>query len=127
MMTYGTCAAATIRSIDGSASPPLTSFTIVAPASSADSATVGPHGVDADHHAGRGELAHDRGAPAQLLLEGHALSPRSGGLAADIDQVGSLRGKLPAVRDRRLRVEPSATVGERVRSHVEDPMTRQRR
>ena len=48
------------------------------------------------------------------------LGARPGGLAADVEHGGAGGGQLQAVRDRELRIEVAAAVGERVRSDVDD-------
>ena len=77
--------------MSGSARPPLTSLTSCAPASSANSATRRPHGVDGDGQPGPDQLGDDRADPAQLLGLVDALRPRPGRLAAHVHDVGALR------------------------------------
>src|SRR5579875_882830 len=102
-----------------SASPPLTSFTIAAPAASARSATL----------ARIVSMLTVRPAPAsavttqdppQLLRLVDPDRARAGRFAADVHDVGPGRRQLQAVGDRLVGAEPAAAVGERVGRDVDD-------
>jgi hypothetical protein len=80
-----------------------------------------PHGVDADRHTGRTETLNDWQHPAALLGRRNPQGARSGGLTADVHQVGALRHQGDARRDRQLRLDESATVAERIGGDVEHP------
>ena len=72
----------------------------------------GVNGVDGDGRAIVRERAHD-GDDARLLdLGGDANGARTGGLAADVHDVGALGEKLTAVGDGEVRGLPTAAVGE---------------
>ncbi len=81
-------------------------------------------GVDRD---GRGRLAfpsqplHHGQHPVQLLRSIHRLRARTGGLAADVEDVRALAGQLAPVRDRPLGVQELAPVREGVGGDVDDP------
>jgi hypothetical protein len=81
---------------------------------------VGSHGVDADRHARGGEGLDDGDDARQLLVRWHALRSGAGGLAAHVDEVGSLRVHLEAVGHRPVTVEEEPAVGEGVGGDVED-------
>src|SRR5207344_2380699 len=55
----------------------------------------------------------------ELLLDRHPPGARPGGLAPDVEQVRSLGEQVAAVPHRGHRLEPAATVAERVRRHVD--------
>ena len=74
----------------------------------------GAHGVDGDGDALGGQAPHDRDDAAQLLVLVHAGGAGAGGLAPDVDEVGSLRDEVEAVFDGGGGVEPPAAVGEGV-------------
>ena len=114
MTTNGTPAAATTGIIAGSARPPLTSLTSVAPAATACSATAARIVSTLTSDACRGQFADHGEHPAQLLGLVDPGGARAGGLAADVDQVGALGDQVEAVLDGDVRVEPPPAVGERV-------------
>ena len=64
--------------------------------------------------------ANDGKDPRLLLLDGHPLGSRPGGLATDIDQVGAVGGQRPAAADGVLEGEEPAAVGEGVGGDVDD-------
>src|SRR5690606_16812230 len=80
----------------------------------------GPHGVDGDGDALRGEAADHRDDPPEFLGLVDAGGAGAGGLAADVDEVGALRDQVEAALDGGARVEPAAAVGEGVGRHVDD-------
>lgn len=80
----------------------------------------GAHGVDADDDALGGERADHGQHPAQFLGLVHPGGAGAGGLAADVDQVGSGGHQVEAVLDGGLRVEPLPAVGEGVGRDIDD-------
>ena len=106
--------------MSGSARPPETSFTATAPASSARAAT-SARIVSMESTAPRaGQRLDHRDHPAQFLGRFGTSRAGTGGLTADVEQVGAFGQQLVAVLDRGGRLEPLATVGEGVRGHVDD-------
>ena len=115
MSTQGTPASATSSAMFLSASPPLTSLTRAAPARDRRLGDLGPGGVHAGAHAGRGQLADHRQHPPALLVGVDPVGARAGGLAADVDVVrargmhlaGRARSPTPRRRSsRRRRTSP---------------------
>ncbi|AKG43678.1 hypothetical protein SXIM_22940 [Streptomyces xiamenensis] len=84
----------------------------------------GAHGVDAHDHPLGGQFAHHGQHPAQFLGLVHPGGAGAGGLAPDIDEIGSGGHQIESVLDGRLRVEPAPAVGEGIGRHVDDPHDR---
>ncbi len=80
------------------------SFTSVAPASIAATATAGLVVSTETRTVGRQGL-YDRDDPAQLLGLAHRLGPRPARLPADVDHVGAGRHELEAVLNRPVAVQ----------------------
>ena len=80
-----------------------------------------PGGVDADRHAGRGQLADHRHHPPGLRRRVDAVGARSGRLAAHIDEIGPLGAHPETVGERGIEIRVAPAVGEAVRGHVEHP------
>src|SRR5271166_6905624 len=76
-----------------------------------------------DRHDGtaRGEYAHDRLDPADLLAGWQLGRTGARRLAADVDNVGTGCDERAALRHGALDIEPAPAVGEAVGGHVEDP------
>ena len=93
------------RSISGSRRPADTSFTMVAPASSAARGHGRLRGVDADRHAGlAGQPLDDRAGPARSSsVGGHRLGAGPGRLAAHVEDVGARRARARGRGRRRRR------------------------
>ena len=123
MATYLTsgAASATTSRIVGSARPPDTSLTTRAPAASAAVATSARMVSTETDRAVGGERLDDGYDATQLLLDERSGRARPGRLAADVEDVGTVREQLPPVRDRALGVEEQPAVGERVGRDVDDP------
>ena len=69
----------------------------------------------------RGELGDDGLDARELLVEQHGLSAGAGGLATDVEDVGTLAGEPQRMLDGGDGVDVEAPVGERVGGHVHDP------
>ena len=107
MQTYVAPESATTSRIRGSARPPETSLTIVAPAASASAAT-SARMVSTDTVApSRGELADHRDHAAELLLDQRPGRAGTGRLTADVEDVGAVGEEVATVRDRGVRWWPS--------------------
>jgi hypothetical protein len=77
-------------------------------------------GVDREPRRAAGEPLEDRHDAPQLLGLADRLGAGAGGLAADVENVGSLGRQPPAVGDGGLRIRPRAAIGERVGRDVHD-------
>ncbi len=122
MMMTGAPCSATTRAMSGSRCRPQTSLTMAAPASSAQAATGGFHGIDRDRHAERRSRGQDRLEPRALFLDGDrahaAIGP--GRFRADVDDVGAFGDESPRMLDGRGWIEEPAAVGKRIRRDVEN-------
>ena len=77
--------------------------------------------VDADRHAQRHRPLDHWEDPAELVVDGHRLGARPRGLAADVDDVGTLGDEPRRVLDRVVDCEEATSVRERVGRDVDDP------
>src|SRR5690606_16170907 len=80
---------------------------------------LGAHGVDADRNVLCDERLYDGHHATQFLVPRHTLRSRTGGLAADVDDVGALRDQVEPVLDGLVRIEPGPAVGEGVGGDVD--------
>ena len=111
---------ATKPASSGSWRKAVTSLTKVAPASTAASATVSFAVSTLICTPAPAQRADDRDDAAQLLVDRHRLGPRTGRLAADVEDVGTLGDEHARVFDGAIEREPLTAVGERVGRDVED-------
>src|SRR5690606_14383979 len=65
------------------------------------------------------ERLYDGHHATQFLVPRHTLRSRTGGLAADVDDVGALRDQVEPVLDGLVRIEPGPAVGEGVGGDVD--------
>ena len=81
---------------------------------------LGAGGVDADGEPGVGERLDDGQDAAQLLLQRRPAGAGAGRLAADVEDVGTVRGEREPAGDRVAGLEPPPAVAERVGGDVDD-------
>ena len=124
MSTHGTRAEATTAAMPGSASP--AGHVVDQRRTRLDRRRSHRRagGVDAHRHPGRDQVGDHRQHPRGLRLGVDPLRAGSGGLAADVDEIGARRPQLEAVPDGVVVVEEPAAVGERVGRDVEDAQHR---
>ena len=79
-------------------------------------------GVDGNEHlwAGLPDRPNHRDGPFDLSRSRHGLSPGAGRLGAHVDEVRPLVDHFQGMVQRRLRVEKSVSVTERIRRNVQD-------
>ena len=79
-------------------------------------------GIDGDRHRhGACNRFDDRNHPVELFLHGNRLRPRTGGFAADIDDVRALLDHRECVRHGRIAHQKNTPVREGVGGNVQDP------
>ena len=78
-------------------------------------------GIDRDQHARPGQGLHDGDHASDLLVRRDGGSPGSGGLAADVDDVGAFGVQPKPVRHRSARLDELPAVRKAVRGDVHHP------
>ena len=120
MATYCTPESATTAAIPGSARPPLTSLTTLAPACRAWRGHVGAHGVDAETRAPAARARPPPGAPGAAPPARSAARRRAGWTPRPTSSRSApCSSSSQAVRHRGGRLEPLAAVAEGVGGDVD--------